>query len=41
MMPRMASMLPLTATATYPRLPTKVMMGCIMPEMNWDFQALR
>ena len=37
--PCTAKKLPVMATATYPKLPTKFMMGCIRPLMNWLFQA--
>ena len=35
-----SSAAPTTQTATYPRLPIKVMSGIIRPDKNCDFHAL-
>ena len=37
-LPSMASAAPTTHTTTYPKLPTKFMIGIIRPDRNWLFQ---
>ena len=39
-LPWMASQPPSTATPTYPRFPTNIMIGNISPEKNWERHAL-
>ena len=38
-LPSMASTAPTTHTTTYPKLPTKFMIGIIRPDRNWLFPA--
>ena len=38
MVPLMARMEPKTHTATYATLPMTFIMGCMIPDRNWDFQ---
>ena len=38
-LPLIARNPPEIATDTYPRFPTNIITGCIIPEKNWDFHA--